>query len=128
MLRFGMYALGWGIAIYAIMYLLWSGLVIYGLAAGVLSLVVRLVALAGVTTIAARSLHLPNWKDLVPYTISWAVAAVVLDALFLVPFSGWSLYATWSVWVGYALVAILPILPILASFKRSQHAAPSRVA
>ena len=128
MLRFGMYALGWGIAIYAIMYLLWSGLVIYGLAAGVLSLVVRLVALAGVTMIAARSLHLPNWKDLVPYTISWAVAAVVLDALFLVPFSGWSLYATWSVWVGYALVAILPILPILptlASFKRSQHAAPS---
>lgn len=121
MMRFGMYALGWGIAIYAVMYLLWSGLVIYGLAAGVLSLVVRLIALAGVTTVAARALRLPNWKDLAPYTVSWALVAVVFDALFLVPFSGWSLYATWSVWVGYALVAILPIL---TSLKWSRTASP----
>lgn len=121
MMRFGMYALGWGIAIYAVMYLLWSGLVIYGLAAGVLSLIVRLIALTVVTTIAARSLRLPDWKDLAPYTVSWAVVAILLDALFLVPFSGWALYATWSVWVGYALVAILPIL---TSFKWSRTASP----
>ena len=110
MMRFGARALGWGIAIYAVMYLLWSGLVIYGLAAGVTSLVIRLVTLAAITIIAARSLHMPNWRDLVPYTVSWALIAVVLDALFLVPFSGWALYATWSVWVGYALVAIIPLL------------------
>ena len=109
MMRFGMRALGWGIVIYAVMYLLWSGLVIYGLAAGVFSLVVRLIALAVITTIAGRAQRLTTWKDLVPFSIVWAVVAVILDAIFLVPFSGWSLYATWSVWVGYALVAIIPL-------------------
>ena len=92
MLRFGARALGWGIAIYAVMYLLWSGLVIYGLAAGILSLVVRLLALAAVTTIAGRAVRMTDWKDLAPYTIVWAVVTIILDAIFLVPFSGWSLY------------------------------------
>ena len=108
-------ALLWGIALYAPMYLLWSGLVIYGLAAGVTSLVLRLVALAVITTIAGRSLRMMNWKDLAPYTLCWAVIAIILDAIFLVPFSGWSLYATWSVWVGYALVAVIPLV---TSFRR----------
>ena len=110
MMRFAARALGWGIAIYALMYLLWSGLVIYGVAAGIFSLIVRLGALAVITTIAGREQRLTNWKDLAPFTISWAVIAVVLDAIFLVPFSGWALYASWSVWVGYALVAIIPLV------------------
>lgn len=112
-MKFAQGAILWGIAIYAVMYLLWSGLVIYGLAAGLLSLGVRLLALAVITTIAARALRMPTWKDLLPYTIAWAAVAVLLDAIFLVPFSGWSLYATWSVWVGYALVAIIPVVTSL---------------
>lgn len=121
-MKFFLGAIGWGVVIYALMYLLWSGLVIYGLAAGVFSLVVRLLVLAGITTLAARSLHMPNWRDLTPYTLSWAICAVALDALFLVPFSGWALYATWSVWVGYGLVAALPIVTSLISLRRSRPA------
>ena len=109
--------LGWGVVIYAVMYLLWSGLVIYGLALGVVSLTVRILALTLVTTIAGKSLRLTNWKDLLPYSLSWAVVAILLDALFLVPFSGWALYSTWSVWVGYALVAIIPLF---TSFRRNR--------
>jgi len=109
-MRFAWGAIGWGIVIYAVLYLLWSGLVVYGFAAGYLSLAVRLLALALLTTVAARSFHFSNWRDLAPYTLSWAAIAILLDAVFLVPFSGWGLYAEWSVWVGYALVAILPIL------------------
>ena len=121
-MRFAARAMGWGIAIYAVMYLLWSGLVIYGLAAGIPSLIVRLFALAAITTIAGRAVRMTNWKDLAPYTISWAVAAVIFDAVFLVPFSGWSLYSTWSVWVGYALVAVIPLI---TSFRRSRSSAVS---
>lgn len=119
-MKFFLGAIGWGVVIYALMYLLWSGLVIYGLAAGILSLVVRIGALATITTLAARSLHMPNWRDLLPYALSWAVCAVLLDALFLVPFSGWALYSTWSVWVGYALVAILPVITSFISFRRAR--------
>lgn len=103
---------GWGIVIYAIMYLLWSGLVLYGLASGVASLLLRIFALAFVTTLAARALHLPNWKDLAPYTASWAFISIALDALFLVPYSGWALYGNGSVWAGYILVAGIPLLTV----------------
>ena len=108
-------ALGWGLVIYAVMYLLWSGLVIYGLSFGVSSLVLRVVALAVLVTIAARSLHLTERMDVVPHSVTWAVVAVILDAIFLVPFSGWSLYAEWSVWAGYALVAIIPLFTYSSS-------------
>ncbi|MFZ2887130.1 MAG: hypothetical protein WA021_04900 [Minisyncoccia bacterium] len=109
-MQFALRAVGWGIVVYAIMYLIWSGLVIYGLSLGILSLVFRIGTLALVTTFAARSLHLATRMDVLPYSISWAVAAIILDAIFLVPFSGWTLYAEWSVWAGYALVAIIPVL------------------
>ncbi|MEK7509336.1 MAG: hypothetical protein AAB605_01330 [Patescibacteria group bacterium] len=106
-------AIGWGVIIYAVMYLVWSGLVIYGLSLGILSLVIRLGVLVLITTIAARSLRMDTWKDLLPYTFAWAVVAALSDAFFLVPFSGWGLYASWSVWVGYALVVIVPLFTSL---------------
>jgi len=105
-------AIGWGIVIYAVMYLVWSGLVIYGLSLGYLSLIVRLLVLFFITTIAARSLRLGNWKDVVPYSAVWAIVAAVFDGLFLVPFSGWGLYASLSVWFGYALILVLPLLSL----------------
>jgi hypothetical protein len=104
--------LGWGIVIYAVMYLLWSGLVMYGLSFGIVSLLIRVAVLAIVTTIAARALRLISRIDILPYSIGWAVIAVALDAVFLVPFSGWALYGEWGVWAGYILVAILPLLTL----------------
>ena len=103
-------ALGWGVMIYAIMYLAWSGLVIYGYALGFLSLAIRLAILFGITTLAARSLRLVDWKDILPYSVLWAVTAIVLDALYLVPFAGWVLYSTWSVWLGYAFIVVFPLI------------------
>jgi hypothetical protein len=103
-------AIGWGIVIYAVMYLLWSGLVIYGFAASIVSLGVRIVALIVITRLAARSLNLTTKMDVVPYSVSWAIIAIILDGLFLVPFSGWMVYAKWGTWAGYALVALAPIL------------------
>ena len=101
---------GGGIAIYAVMYLLSSGLVMYGLSFGITSLAVRIIGLAIVTTIVARMLRLVARMDILPYSIGWAVIAAALDAVFLVPFSGWTLYAEWGVWVGYLLVVIIPLL------------------
>src|SRR3989344_3217203 len=102
-------AIGWGIVIYAVMYLVWSGLVIYGLSLGYLSLIVRLLVLFFITMIAARSLRLGNWKDVFPYSVVWAIVAAILDGLFLVPFSGWGLYSSLSVWFGYAVFLLLRI-------------------
>ena len=101
-------ALGWGVIIYAIMYLAWSGMVIYGFSLGIVSLVARLAVLALVTIIATRAMRLMNMKDVVGHALVWAAVAIGLDMVYLVPFSGWALYASWSVWAGYALIVVFP--------------------
>lgn len=103
---------GWGIAIYAVMYLIGSGLLIYGFAVGIIPVLVKLLGLIGVSGIAGRALPLSNWKDVLPYSVAWAIIAAILDGIFWVPFAGWQLYASYGVWVGYALVALIPVVAV----------------
>jgi uncharacterized membrane protein len=124
-MRYFLGSVGWGVTIYALMYLLWSGLVMYDFATGFPSLILRLAALLAITAFAARSLHLHNWRDLLPYALSWALCSIALDALFLVPFSGWALYATWSVWAGYSLVVLFPLVTSQLSFRRARSVGSS---
>jgi len=121
LMSFAERALGWGIAIYAVMYLVWSAMVIYGLASGVISLGVRLLVLTIVLLIAARSLRLVARADILPYAAVWAATAITLDGVFLVPFAGWGLYSNWTVWLGYALVAVIPyvLFPLTRRHGRS---------
>ena len=113
--------LGWGIVIYAVMSLLWSGLVIYGMADSLLSLALRLCVLIFIAVIAGRSLRFHSWQDVFPYSVFWAATMALLDAVYTVPFSGWSIYADWRLWVGYALVAIIPLLaPLMHRLPREQ--------
>ena len=102
--------LGWGIVIYAVMSLAWSGLVIYGLAGTLLSRILVLCVLIIVTSIAGRSLRFHLWKDILPYSALWALIVGLLDAVYTVPFSGWAIYGDWNLWVGYGLVAVVPLL------------------
>ncbi len=105
--------LGWGIVIYAVMSLAWSGLVIHGVAGMVGALGSRLLVLSVlivVTTIAARSLRYHSWRDILPYSVAWAVLMAIFDAVYTAPFSGWTIYGDWNLWLGYALVAIVPLL------------------
>lgn len=103
---------GWGFVIYAVMYLVGSGLLIYGLGATILSVAAKLGVLVAVASIAGRSLRLPNWKDVVPYSVGWAVIALLLDAVFWVPFAGILMYASLGVWAGYILLAAVPIIAV----------------
>ena len=111
--------LGWGIVIYAVMYLAWSGLVLYGFTAGFLPRMLAIIILIVPATIAAHSLKFSSWKDILPHSIGWAIIVILLDMVFSVPYSGWQLYADWNVWVGYALVAGVPLLAPLT--KRRVH-------
>jgi|SRR3989344_728581 len=102
--------LGWGVVIYAVMSLLWSGLIIYNIADSSLSLAIRILVLLFVTTVAGRSLRFHSWKDILPYSVVWAITMGILDWIYIVPFSGLSLYTDWYLWVGYTLVAVVPLL------------------
>ena len=109
----------WGIVIYALMYLLWNGFVLYGFTGGILPRIVSLLALIAIVTFAGRSLRFTSARDIAPYSIAWFVTIALLDAVYTVPFAGWGIYADWNIWVGYLLVAIVPLFaPYLG---RVQH-------
>ena len=108
-MKYGAY-IGWGVVIYAVMYLSLNGLTIYGYRGTNVLPIVELVILLVVTTIAARSLKFHSWKDILPYSICWMLVVAALDALYTVPFSGTQMYTNWQLWVGYALVVLLPLL------------------
>ncbi|MEK7132734.1 MAG: hypothetical protein AAB830_01660 [Patescibacteria group bacterium] len=100
---------GWGIAIYAVMFLIWSGFITYGFTAGLQPKILAFCALIAMTILAGRSLHFSSWKDIAPYSLLWAVIIAILDAIFAVPLTGWGIYANASVLVGYALVFVVPL-------------------
>lgn len=102
--------LGWGIVIYAIVFLVWSGLVTHGLAGSVISQIVVLGALIFVVTLATKSLGYRTERDIIPYAIGWMLISVGLDAIYAVPYSGWQLYADWNMWVGYLLLLVVPMV------------------
>ena len=100
---------GWGVVIYSVIYLTWSGLVIYGLQNELYSRLISITILIFMSAIAGRSLHFSSWKDILPYSLAWAVIIAVIDGLLAVPYAGWAIYSDLGVWVSYILVAVVPL-------------------
>lgn len=111
---------GWGIVIYAVIFLVWNGLLLYGVT-GNLSRITLLLTLVVLATIAGRSLRLSSPKDILSYSLAWMVIVALLDALFSVPSAGWQLYTDWNVWVGYLLVLTVPLLAPYTRISHHEH-------
>lgn len=103
---------GWGIVIYAVMYLITSGLVVYGVVGGILAILFKFAGLIVTPAIAGRSLNFSSWKDIAPYSASWAIIVALLDAVFWFPYAGFAMYFSWGVWFGYALIFLVPIIAL----------------
>jgi len=116
--------LGWGIVIYAVMFLLWSLFLTYGFVEGVLPRVVGLFALVVTTFVAGRSLRASSWQDILPYSLAWGVTMAILDAIVNVPYAGWQIFADWSIWLGYAVVVVGPMLARHPLFRRFSSSSP----
>jgi uncharacterized PurR-regulated membrane protein YhhQ (DUF165 family) len=102
--------LGWGIVVYAVMFLAVSIFAVYGLAGSLTARLLGLFVLIVVSTIAGRSLHFKSSLDILPYSIGWMVVVALLDASFAFPFRAWTIYMDWNLWLGYGLVVLIPLL------------------
>jgi len=111
--------LGWGIAIYAVMFLLWSAFVVYGFVEGAAPRIAGFLVLVATAVIAGKALRAHSWRDILPYSLSWGVLMVVFDAVMSVPLAGWQLYADWNVWFGYSIVVLAPLFALYPRFNRS---------
>lgn len=109
--------IGWGIVIYAVAFLIWSGMGIYGITQGVLPYFIELIVLAIVCASAGSALKFKSWADILPYSIGWAVIAAALDSLYVVPFQTWGWYQELSPWIFYLLIVYLPLLSVF--FRRN---------
>lgn len=101
---------GWGVAIYAVNFLTWSILVIYGIIDGPLPAIVLTATLVTTLTLARRSLSYRDWRDVLPYTIGWLFIVFIFDLICAVPVSGWGIWNDWHIWVGYALIIAVPLV------------------
>jgi len=110
--------IGWGIVIYAVMFLLWSGFVTYGFVDGFAPRILGLLVLIVTALIAGNSLRFNTWRDILPFSLTWGITVAALDGVFGVPLSGWQLYADWNVWFGYALVVIVPLFSPFIRFEK----------
>ena len=101
---------GWGIVIYAVMYLAWSGLVLYGVSGGILARLFMLTLLVMVMTLAGRSLMRERWEDILPYSLSWLCIVFFFDIFFAVRTSGLEIFTDPNIWLTYALIVFVPII------------------
>jgi hypothetical protein len=102
--------IGWGIVIYAIAFLAWAGMAIYGWTNGIGPDLVEFVVLLVVCIWAGSQLRSRTWKDILPYSIGWAVIFAALDSVFIVPLQSWAWFGGWMTWLTYLLVALFPLL------------------
>ncbi len=100
---------GWGIVIYAVMFLLWSAFVTYGFVSGAAPRLVGLLILIALALLAGRSLGFASWRDILPYSFTWGVMMSLIDAVMSAPVTGWAMYADWNIWFGYSLVVLAPL-------------------
>lgn len=100
---------GWGITIYALFFLLQSVFVTYGFVQGFAPALVSAAVLIAISLIAATTLRATSWKDVLPYSITWAVIAAILDGVLSFPYTGLAVYSTPSVLLGYAVIVVAPL-------------------
>ena len=113
--------IGWGVVIYAVVFLMGAALHVYDVISLPMVLLCELAALVVVCIWAGTQLKFPLWKDILPYSIGWAIICIALDAIFQVPLEGWGFYAQWTSWIVYALVALLPLLSTFLRRKPAPH-------
>jgi hypothetical protein len=104
--------LGWGIVIYAVVRLALSIMGAYGWTQGVVPQFIAILVMLLICTVAGSALKFRSWKDILPYSIGWALVAVFFDVIFAAASGDWVMFSEWSAWLNYALVALFPLCAI----------------
>jgi hypothetical protein len=108
-------SVGWGVVLYASMYLAFALLATYGYAGTLTARISMLAVLLFTTLIATRTLSHLNKADKVPYACMWVLTIAALDALFAAPTGSWAVFADPNLWIGYGLVFATPLVAPLAA-------------
>jgi hypothetical protein len=104
---------GWGVVIYSIVSTVSAALLMYVYVpfGAIMAYIIGIAALVTTAIIAARSLHLHSWVDILPYSISWMLVVALCDVfLYSLPSGDWNIFYMWKTWVEYGLIIAVPLL------------------
>jgi hypothetical protein len=101
---------GYGVILYAIMYLAWGLLASYGFGGTEIARFALFLVLIASTATASRSLGYTSLRDSMLFVLSWLLAIMVLDALFAGASGTWGIFADPNLWLGYLLVLGTPVV------------------
>jgi|GEM_PF-1568782 len=101
--------LGYGVAIWAIIYLVATGFVAYNVMDSFGAKIVMIIIVAGLAVWAGTKIQEQSSAKVMRYTVSWVMIGLILDLILTVPFTGVSIFGDWSLWVNYGLIIVLPL-------------------
>ena len=112
-------ALGWGFAIWAILFVISSVFILFQLPDIWFSIIMLIVGLVVVWYVVTKLFTFKDVGEAFATGLMWLVIVAVLDYLILVlAFNGGDLSVyTWSLWVGYGIILLLPTVLTLIKKK-----------
>lgn len=102
-----------GVAIYASGVLVGQALYAFGIYDEGTIVIATLVVLTLFSFFAGMDLQARSIREVVPYSLCWAVIAIVLDVFLTVPVLGWGFMIALDTLGGYVIIALTPLLPLL---------------
>jgi hypothetical protein len=104
--------IGFGVLLYAVVFLIMSGFTAYGSGDTFLTKIIALVALAIVAYLAGKNLRAGSMGEIIKYSLGWLIIVAILDYFFTLPFATTAVYSQWNLWVGYAIILLLPLITL----------------
>ncbi|MCL5094051.1 MAG: hypothetical protein M1355_02890 [Patescibacteria group bacterium] len=98
---------GYGAAIWAIMFVLISALVGFKLSDAAWVGYVTVVLSGVLAYVFAGMVDLKDLKSALTYGIGWVVVGLILDFVISARFAA-DIFSSWNLWAGYALVLLVP--------------------
>lgn len=101
---------GFGILLYALMFLFWSILMSFGVSDAVWAWPLALIVLAFLVHCIAHKLHTKNLGKLLGYSVGWAIIMALLDYFISMRFTGPVLFQMWETYAAYAIIVLVPLV------------------
>jgi len=103
---------GFAILIYIATFVVWGALDMADMGESAIFPIATLSTVIIFAYLFGKKVKANSTKEILKYSIGWFVVLLLLDMVFTVPFTGWTIFSQWLIWVGYASVVFVPILTV----------------
>ena len=104
--------IGFGALIWGTAFITMTAFVAYQMGNYVLSTAILWIVVAIVAYLCGKNLQFVSRAQALKYSASWVAVGLIMDSIFTVPFTGWTIFSAWELWLGYILVLVVPLFTV----------------